>query len=301
MNKLAFLILCLASLYSASGYSYVTRDGVRYAACNNCTTDNDFRQFAQMHYEEFNGPPVMIAVNTLNFLDLYEDISAGEIRQIRRNVNVQVDRSNPYEPVHTVTVTYDIEPVNSANMQKYNAYIDELESQVGIHNTRLSRNIGNVNLGVNNNFIWLNNTDFATQYQSNLNQMAQQASYNPFYYLDKPLLVRVSTADNYVVTLARKIRTNDEWHVLYTTRQQDGALVNYNGQVESYTSDYDRNFICTPSNSNVFCRDMNTNETFTNEYFETKPSLESKYFYEIPPNGAPRPCRPGNCTKEPDQ
>lgn len=259
--------LLLAAAAAMSSSAHFDLNNIRYSTCYTCTTDQDYRNFAQAQYEQLGGISTMVIADGNHHFWLNNGtLSGGTIKQVQRVARMSVNwRSG--EPVHTFTVSYNIVPVSSAAMDFYNDFIAELNSYLSQGSpqpmnlgaplpTVLAKNIGAVDITVNG-AIWLNNTDFMADYTSAINTAVNNAlaagSVNPFYFTDKPLVARFNTADNYSVEV---VRHNGQWTHLFTWETGTQALMDQQGNFMDTEFKFKINSVCTTKLTISFCRDQ---------------------------------------------
>lgn len=288
-------VLILALFAAMNSTAYIDVNGTRYAACHDCETDEDFRAFAEAHYNEFNGPPVTVVVDGDNSFWLNKGtIVPGIIKQVRRNITRTVDRSNPSEPVHTITISYDLEPVSQASLDLYNDYIAELNAQVnqGVP-TILAKNLGALDITVNG-AVWLNNTDFMSDYaaaiESQVSNAMATSAFNPFFFVDKPIIARFNTTDNYSVEVFQK---DGQWFHLFTWATGSQALMDTQGNFIETSFYYDKTSVCSTKITISFCREAQGNSSLIHVIDTLEEQQEQNL--ENPDDKGARRCRVDNC------
>ena len=292
------LMLMIAVFGACSGSAFVTKDNVRYASCYDCVSDADYIELAQQHHYYFGSPNLMIVVDA-NPSSIIGDVTAGSIRQIRKTVQRRMDFSNPNEPMFIEEVSFSLEPVDLAFQTAYSNYISQLSSMSTNDYTMFTRNVIEVTLDTSTtNITWLNSSNFASTYQGAINQAVGNASFDPFFFVDKSLIVRVNTNDGYAVTLIQKPDNSYQWDVLYTTQLGSDNLVTVTGSSISPTVAYDDFFVCAKSVQYVFCRQTDSSGNILAGFYRTSSAKEDEWIRDprIPPQ-----CTVGNCRSNPPQ
>lgn len=252
-----------------SGFAFVY-EGKQYIECNTCYFEQDFRaaavSFVKTNIQSFE----LVVVNSkraqdfnqingniwsyrLEFVNPGEelpgtifprpDIGPGPGPQIEPGVNpffrptgiktgLKDSSTTPHSTVEATRI-----PVSGPDIAMFASYTEAMRESV------YPKFTGHINLDLNQTQ-WVytpqttttNASKFVALYSSLINETLKTTQFNPFFFITKPLTVKVKTNNDFIVTLQSNVKLGEpEWTHIYTRFVPWNMIVEPSYKVKTYT------------------------------------------------------------------
>lgn len=224
MKKLILLVLIAATtMATASAFFY---NGTQYINCADCQSEAEFAALAESYASPGLTVVVVNSQAAMETGDLYANIRSYRL-SFRVIINppggisprLRLTQSQLRQPERQAAPIFIQIPTSASAMADFGEYLDTVTS----HFYPQFSGVVDLNIGLSNwpytaNVHTVRAQEFISQYSDRINGALSTASFNPFFFTQKALAVRIKTTNKFLVTLVNTAEDGEQpvWKHLLT-------------------------------------------------------------------------------------